>query len=37
MGICLGASRILRLEREDEEGVRGWEVLLSNGTVYLQK
>jgi len=39
MGICLGSDRILRLDRDakDGSGKEGWEVLLKNGTVYLQK
>ena len=35
MGICLGSDRILRLQKPG--GGDGWEVLLQNGTVYLQK
>ena len=42
MGICLGSDRILRLDRaaqglDSENGREGWEVLLRNGSVYLQK
>jgi len=33
IGICLGAERILRLER----GTAGYDVRLPNGAVYLQK
>jgi alkylated DNA repair protein alkB family protein 7 len=37
MGVCLGADRILRLSRKTGAGVEGWDVLLQNGTAYLQK
>ena len=39
MGICLGSDRILRLSRKtaDGTGIVGWDILLRNGTVYLQK
>jgi alkylated DNA repair protein alkB family protein 7 len=33
IGICLGASRILRLEKEGQ----GWDVLLNNGSLYIQQ
>ncbi|KAK4686923.1 hypothetical protein P7C73_g3202, partial [Tremellales sp. Uapishka_1] len=35
LGVSLGASRILRLQ--DKNGTGGWDVLLPNGSVYLQK
>ncbi|ORX34115.1 hypothetical protein BD324DRAFT_636673 [Kockovaella imperatae] len=37
-GICLGADRILRLSKgEAGSSEKGWDVLLQNGTVYLQR
>ena len=49
LGICLGADRILRLSNKVEssasggsktspkDGMSGWDVLLRNGTMYLQR
>ncbi|CAD6566153.1 MAG: hypothetical protein TREMPRED_002281 [Tremellales sp. Tagirdzhanova-0007] len=44
VGICLGAERILRLKRksgqgggkENGDGNKGWDVVLPNGSIYVQ-
>lgn len=36
VGASLGATRILRLERQGDES-QGWDVLLPSGSVYVQK